>query len=53
MVEQVDETGDTSVADLTYNELRSRLPNEISNDIVQLLSGSKQALLTFANIRTK
>ena len=53
MVEQVDETGDTSVADLTYNELRSRLPNEISNDIVQLLSGSKQALLTFANIRTQ
>jgi hypothetical protein len=39
--------------DLTYAELRSRLPNSISNQIVQLLANSKQALLDFAEIRTQ
>ena len=50
VVEQKKDTGD--VQDLSYTELRARLPNEISNDIVQLLSQSKQALLDFANIQT-
>ena len=40
------------VQDLSYTELRSRLPQEISNDIVQLLANSKQALMDFANIQT-
>jgi hypothetical protein len=40
------------VQDLSYTELRARLPQEISNDIVQLLANSKQALLDFANIQT-
>ena len=40
------------VKDLSYTELRARLPQEISNDIVQLLANSKQALLDFANIQT-
>ena len=40
------------VKDLSYTELRARLPQEVSNDIVQLLSQSKQALLDFANIQT-
>ena len=40
------------VEDLSYTQLRSRLPQEISNDIVQLLANSKQALLDFANIQT-
>ena len=39
--------------DLTYNELRARLPREISNDVVQLIATSKQALVDFANIRTQ
>ena len=39
--------------DLTYVELRSRLPNSISDQIVQLLANSKQALLDFAEIRTQ
>jgi hypothetical protein len=39
------------VEDLSYNELRSRLPQSISNDVVQVISQSKQALLDFANIR--
>jgi len=50
VVEQKQQTGE--VQDLSYTELRSRLPQEISNDIVMLLANSKQALLDFANIQT-
>ena len=50
VVEQKKDTGE--VQELSYTELRARLPQEISNDIVQLLSQSKQALLDFANIQT-
>ena len=50
IVDQKRETGE--VKDLSYTELRARLPQEISNDIVQLLANSKQALLDFANIQT-
>jgi hypothetical protein len=50
VAKQKQETGE--VQDLSYTELRARLPQEISNDIVQLLSQSKQALLDFANIQT-
>ena len=53
MVEQVEETGSDQVANLTYNELRSRLPKQINNDIVALLANSKQALVEFANIITQ
>ena len=38
--------------DLSYSELRTRLPQEISDEIVMLLANSKQALLDFANIQT-
>ncbi len=44
---------DSSVQDLSFEELRARLPQEITNDIVKLLSESKQALVDFANIRTQ
>ena len=50
VVEAEKETGD--VQDLSYTQLRSRLPQEISNEIVMLLANSKQALLDFANIQT-
>jgi hypothetical protein len=50
VAEQKQDTGE--VQDLSYTELRARLPQEISNDIVQLLANSKQALLDFANIQT-
>ena len=50
VVEQKKETGE--VQDLSYTELRTRLPNEISNEVVMLLANSKQALLDFANIQT-
>ena len=52
MMESVAEQPRGEVQDLSYTELRARLPREISNDIVQLLSNSKQALLDFANIQT-
>ena len=57
-VEDITESVDTvagpdQTQDLTYMELRNRLPREISNDIVQLLSASKQALTDFANIQTQ
>jgi len=50
VAEQKQDTGE--VQELSYTELRARLPQEISNDIVQLLVNSKQALLDFANIQT-
>ena len=50
VVEQEKEQGE--VQDLSYTQLRSRLPNEISNEIVMLLANSKKALLDFANIQT-
>jgi hypothetical protein len=38
---------------IDYNTLRSRLPKEIGNDIVKLISDSNKALTDFANIRTQ
>jgi len=43
----------TPVQELSYNELRARLPKDIDNEIVVLLANSKQALLDFANIQTQ
>ena len=43
---------ESPVQDLSYNELRARLPKDIDNEIVMLLANSKQALLDFANIKT-
>ena len=52
MMEEVAEQPKSEVQELSYTELRARLPQEISNDIVRLLSQSKQALMDFANIQT-
>jgi len=38
---------------LTYEQLRSRLPQEITNDIVVLLSSSMEALTDFAEIQSQ
>jgi hypothetical protein len=52
--EVVEETpGTESSAPLTYDELRLRLPPEVSDDIVKLLSASDEALLEFSNIATQ
>ena len=49
VMETADDTG--TVQELTFTELRARLPQSIDNTVVQLLANSKQALLEFANIR--
>jgi len=43
---------DSPVQDLSFDELRARLPESISNDIVTLIANSQQALVEFANIQT-
>ena len=48
-----DQGQDSTIQDLSFEELRARLPQEITSDIVKLLSESKQALVDFANIRTQ
>ena len=56
MTETMPAPGPTAPAqtqDLTYDELRSRLPREITDDVVTLISTSKQALTDFANIQTQ
>jgi hypothetical protein len=45
VVEQKKETGE--VQDLSYTELRTRLPQEISNEIVMLLANSKTSIIRF------
>ena len=49
VMETADDTGE--VQDLSFTELRARLPQSIDSTVVQLLANSKQALLEFANIR--
>ena len=39
--------------EITYEELRSRLPEEINNEVVQMLSTSYEALADFAELRTQ
>ena len=51
MMPDVAKADDDQVQDLSYNELRSRVPASIDNQVVQVLANSKQALLDFANIR--
>ena len=59
--EQVTETmdvgpmGQPDQADnpISYDQLRARLPQEISDDIVQLMSNSAEALEDFAMISTQ
>ena len=39
--------------DISYEELRTRLPKEISDEVVVLLSTSYEALADFAELRTQ
>ena len=39
--------------DLTFQELRARLPETVSDDVIQLLVNSEEALVEFANIQTE
>ena len=48
-----DQEQDSPVQNLNYEELRSRLPSSISDDIIQLIASSQEALVEFANIQTQ
>ena len=52
-VEETMETPETQLPEITYDELRARLPAEIGNEIVTLLASSREALAMFAEIRTQ
>ena len=41
------------LGDISYEELRSRLPQEVSDEIVRLLANSAEALEDFATIQTE
>jgi hypothetical protein len=43
----------SNVSPLSYEELRARLPMEVSDDVVRLLATSEQALIDFAQIETQ
>ena len=47
------ETSEKPVMKLTYAQLRDRLPAEITDDVVQLLANSEEALQEFAYIETQ
>ena len=47
------ETAEKPVLKLNYNQLRDRLPPEITDDVVQLLANSEEALQEFAYIQTQ
>ena len=51
MMPAVAEAEEDQVENLSFTELRARLPQSIDNNIVQVIANSKQALLDFANIR--
>ena len=47
------ETAVKPVMKLSYEELRARLPQEITNDVVNLIANNEQALQDFAYLRTQ
>ncbi len=48
-----DETMPTELGGISYDELRARLPQEVTDDVVHLLANSKEALEDFATIQTE
>ena len=46
------ETPTAQVSKLSFEELRDRLPSEVTDDVIRFLSQSEQALQDFAYIRT-
>lgn len=47
------QTGQADPNKLTFQELRARLPMEISDQVVRLLAASEEALMVFAQIETQ
>jgi hypothetical protein len=52
-ITMTDDAPAAPVQKLTFNELRDRLPKEITNDVVALIANSEQAMQDFAYIRTQ
>lgn len=50
---EMGETPTTPVQKLSFAELRNRLPREITDDVITLLSNSEEALQDFAYIKTQ
>ena len=50
---EVDTPTMSRVSAINYDTLRARLPKEIGDDVVKLISDSNRALTDFANIRTQ
>ena len=50
---QADQAMPEELGDISYEELRSRLPQEVSDEIVKLLANSAEALEDFATIQTE
>ena len=48
-----EETMPSELSNISYDELRSRLPQEVSDEIVTLLANSAEALEDFATIQTE
>ena len=46
-------TTEGTASPISFEELRARLPQEVSNEVVRLLSSSEAALIDFAQIQTQ
>ena len=46
-------TSEGTASPISFEELRARLPQEVSNEVVRLLSASEGALIDFAQIQTQ
>ena len=53
MTTMTDEPSPQKESPLTFEELRARLPMEVTDSVIRLLSSSEAALLDFANINTE
>ena len=42
-----------TIQSMSFEDLRSRLPSTITNDVIQLLANSQEALVEFSNIQTE
>ena len=49
----MDTTMPEELSGITYEELRARLPQEVSDEVVKLLANSAEALEDFATIQTE
>ena len=53
VVEETPETQPQPGGSLSYQELRSRLPKEIPDDVIAIIAASDEALIEFSNIATQ